>query len=407
MVGPTLSERIQGAASSRILREFVTNSALFPIFDAIRAITTEGLTTYLLEPPHYLILASAAVQAWFLGRRLEYPWWQRALGNLIAPALYSAFDLLLEGPADFFGQYYHWVFWAYALGMAGLYAVEDLLSSGRQSVTILQNLWRVMLFPTLYVLSELSGELAGPLTWASFQSYWQSSSGHAFILMAALLFGLLLGLNESRVDRYTAYLREAARRLKQFSEWSLDLDLVEQSMDNLAALRQRRVERTVLFMDIRGFTQWSEDKDPEIVVGMLNQFYELAENILTAGGGRKPHFIADEVMTWFEDPQQAVQTGHTLRAEVNRLLADYHLACGLGLHIGEVVEGLMGSSDTRSYNIIGDVVNTASRLESNTSPGEMVISEELALRLGLIEQSGPPRLIEAKGKQQPLKAYSL
>lgn len=407
MVGPTLSERIQGTAGNRILREFITNSALFPIFDAIRAITTDGFAAYLREPPHYLILASAAVQAWFLGRRLTYSWWQRALGNLIAPALYSAFDLFVEGPADFLSQPYHLIFWVYALGMAGLYALEDLLASGKELATVSQNLWRVLLFPTLYVLSEASGELAGPLTRNSFTTYWQSSSGHSFILVAALLFGLLLGLNETRVDRYTAYLREAARRLKQLSGWSLDLDLVEQSMENPSVLRQRRVERTVLFMDIRGFTQWSEDKDPETVVGMLNQFYELAENILTAGGGRKPHFIADEVMTWFEDARQAVQTGRKLRDEVNRLLAGYHLACGIGLHIGEVVEGLMGSSDTRSYNIIGDVVNTASRLESNTSPGEIVISEELAQRLSLIEQSGPPRLIEAKGKQQPLKAYSL
>lgn len=399
----TLEERIQGSSRIRILREFVTNSAIFPLFDALRVITVEGLGTYLAEPPHYLMLLAAAVQAWFLGTRYPGRWWIRAGGNLIAPALYTALDFVLEGPA-FFREPYHWVFWGFSLGMALLYLVEDTVEHLQTPAIILLNLWRAALFPALYALTELSGELE-VFTWANIREYWLAHSGHAFILLAALLFGVLLGINETQINRYTHFLRIAARRLKEFSEWSLDPSLVENALNDGAVLRQRRVERTVLFMDIRGFTHWSENKTPEMVVGMLNRFYERAEAVILSGRGRKPHFIADEVVTWFEDPLQAVETARRLRREIDILLEEYGLSVGIGLHVGEVVEGLMGSSGTRSFNVIGDVVNTASRLQSAAGPGEVLISEALADRLAIRQRLGAPRLVQAKGKQQPVQVY--
>ena len=73
--------------------------------------------------------------------------------------------------------------------------------------------------------------------------------------------------------------------------------------------QQQRVQRTVLFMDIRGFTSWSEAKSPEMVVTMLNEFYEMAEQIVAAGGGTKPHFIGDEVMAVAEVAEINERTG--------------------------------------------------------------------------------------------------
>ena len=321
----TLDQRIEGRSQTRILREFATNSALYPVFDAIRMITTEGVIAYLQEIPHYLIFLSALLQAYYLGRRTDYTWWQRAAGNLIGFGLYSLFDILIEGPSEFFDQPYHWVFFGFTVGMALLAAFEELFKESRMVIIILANLWRVLLFPTLYVLSELSGELSGTLNWHNFMVYWNSSSGHAFILLAALLFGLMLGLRDAQLDRYTVVLQELSRRLKKYSEWLLDPALIEKSLDDDTALGQRRVERIILFMDIRGFTAWSENRPPEIVVGMLNRFYDIAEKIIVEGEGQKPHYIGDEVMTWFTSPLAAVETTHRLQQELSRLLHQYEL----------------------------------------------------------------------------------
>jgi class 3 adenylate cyclase len=225
--------------------------------------------------------------------------------------------------------------------------------------------------------------------------------------MAAILFGLLLGFQEIQTDHYLTVLRRIASWLKNVSEWALPPDLLAASLDDKQILNQRRVERTVLFMDIRGFTRWSERKDPETVVNMLNEFYQLAESIIIEGGGRKPHFIGDEVMTWFDNPEQAVLTARLLSRRVNQMLRPYQLSTGAGLHLGEVVEGLMGSQTTRSYNILGDTVNTASRLVSAAQPGELLISESVAQALTLTADLPDSRPIQAKGKAQPITAYAV
>jgi class 3 adenylate cyclase len=73
----------------------------------------------------------------------------------------------------------------------------------------------------------------------------------------------------------------------------------------------------------------------------------------------KPHFIGDEVMTWFSCPNQALETAVTLRDAFQEQLQPYGLAASLELHVGPVVEGLLSSSGTRNYDIVGDTVQPA------------------------------------------------
>ncbi len=239
-------------------------------------------------------------------------------------------------------------------------------------------------------------------------TYWTESSGHIFILLAAILLGILLGLQEVQSEQYLKLLRQLAVRLKTVSEWSLGPEQLQATIDDgQQALRQTRAKRAVLFMDVRGFTRWSETREPEAVVKMLNFFYQTAESIITAGHGIKPHFIGDEVMTWFADPQMALNTAVALRDNLNQQLHPYDLQVGIGLHYGDVVEGLLGSAETRNFDIIGDTVNTASRLVSVAGPGELIVSTDL---LTAVDEAPPPqetRHIRVKGKREPLTVYQL
>ncbi len=407
MASLSLREQIQGSAHGRILQEFVTNTAVYPLFDAIRVISSEGISSYLKDLPHYFILGASCVQAWFLGRKSSLPWQQRMLGNLIAPTLYTLIDMVIEGVGAFWSQPYHWLYWIFSLGMALLSIFAGESAKRQVPVIILTNLWRVLLFPAIYAMSELSKEL-NLVSWPDFYNYWMGTSAHLFIFLAALLFGLLLGLREVQSVGYLALLRQIASKLKIVSEWSLSPDMLAAAVqeDESVALRRRRVERTVMFMDIRGFTRWSERKDPDDVVKMLNHFYEQAEAIVNVGGGAKPHFIADEVLTWFADPRQALETAVSLRQSINRQLRPYNLAVGIGLHTGKVVEGLLGSASTRQFDIIGDTVNTASRLMAAAGPGEVLASNVVVEAAGwaALEEA---RMVQAKGKQRPLRAFLL
>lgn len=399
--------QIHGTRPWRVVREFVTNTAVYPLFDAIRAISTEGLTAYLRDPPHYIIFIAAIIQAWFLGQT-NLSWRARALGNIIAPTLYTAVDLLLEGWGSFWSEPNHCLYWIFSLGMALFYALEELFPPAKNGLIMLMNLWRVLLFPVLYAISELEAELAS-ITVTNLRTYWTESSGHMFILLAAILLGFLLGLQEVQSDRYLGLLRQLAMRLKTISEWSLGPEQLHATIkDGQYALQQARVTRAVLFMDVRGFTKWSETREPEEVVRMLNEFYAAAEAIIAPTSGVKPHFIGDEVMTWFPTAGAGLATAVALRNSLSAHLAPFNLQIGVGIHYGEVVEGLLGSAQTRNFDIIGDTVNTASRLVSAAQPGELVVSDTLLAAVG---NTAPPsrdiRHIQVKGKSDLLTVYIL
>lgn len=401
-----ITQQIQGSPRARILREFVTNSAVFPLLDAIRAISTEGIILYVGEAPHYLLFFAAALQAWFLGKHPTLSRSHRALGNLIAPTLYTLGDLALEGATVFAAEPNHWIYWGFSLGIAFLTVAAPIIPNGKQITTLLINVWRVLLFPALYANAELGQELHLISPWTAWREYWFMNSGHLFILLAALMFGLLLGLRDVQIDRYITVLRRLAHQLKRVSEWSLDPGLLADSLQDRSALAQRRMHRAVLFMDIRDFTHWSEDKTPEQVVRMLNHFYEQGEGIILDNGGQKPHFIGDEVMTWFDNAGRALHTARQLQAQMPQTLGAYNLAVGIGAHWGMVVEGMMGSSGTQSYNIIGDTVNTASRLVAAAEAGEVIVSATLAQAADAeMTWHEERRDIRVKGKQEPIQAF--
>lgn len=402
----SLDQRLRGTVPSRVLTEFVTTSALFPILDAIRAISSEGLLHYLAEPSHYVLLAASLVQAWFLGTAEKDNWQTRFVGNVLGFGLYAPLDLAIEG-VNFFFQPYHWLFALFSLVMAVLSALQLLRRDyriGQIVTTLLLNLSKVALFPAMYFIAEQNITDFSQINWAGWQAY-MASGGHRFIFYGALFFGVLLGLAEAQRNRYAQFLRFLAGQLKKYSEWSLSSDLIASALDNPTALSLRRVKKTILFMDIRGFTAWSEPADPQTVVDMLNRYYDAAEEVIARYNGHKPNFTADEIMTRFESTQAALTTAQELQRALHPLLSPLDLTVGIGLNTGEVIEGLMGSSGTRKYDIIGDAVNTAKRLESAAGPGEIVMSDQTYRTLAGRPARASTRTIKVKGKSDQLQIY--
>ena len=141
---------------------------------------------------------------------------------------------------------------------------------------------------------------------------------------------------------------------------------------------------------------------------MVNTFYEQAEAIIVAEAGSKPHFVGDQVMSWFADPARALQAGRRLSCETNAALAGLGLGAGVGIHWGEVVEGILGSASTRSYDIIGDTVNTASRLVSEAQGGEVLLTDEMRKAAGVPDAAvGTPRVVAVKGKERAVRMWPL
>ena len=177
---------------------------------------------------------------------------------------------------------------------------------------------------------------------------------------------------------------------------------------------------TVMFADIRGFTRMSEGSNAHEIVNMLNDYFEVMVDVLFRYDGTLDKYVGDEIMALFgvpvdnpEAPALAVECSiEMMRAleEFNRTRTSEGLPpiqIGIGINTGNCVYGAIGSSKTVQYTVIGDAVNTASRLCSVAKAGEIIISDQTFRHVHqrVDARALPP--VRVKGKQGELSIYQV
>lgn len=181
-----------------------------------------------------------------------------------------------------------------------------------------------------------------------------------------------------------------------------------------------RREITALFVDIRGFTPMSEKCQPEEVVEILNDYLNLTASSIFTYNGTLDKFIGDATMAIFNAPLdmedhafKAVQSAWAMRegSEVLRAKLEEKFGrsvqFGIGINTGYAVVGNIGSKARMDYTAIGDTVNTAARLESNSKPGQILLSESTYERVKDRIQATSLGEIKVKGKEQGVPIYQL
>jgi adenylate cyclase len=179
---------------------------------------------------------------------------------------------------------------------------------------------------------------------------------------------------------------------------------------------------TVFFSDIRDFTKFSEGHTPEEVVAMLNEYFEIMVGIVTKNHGVVDKFVGDAMMavwgapnTTGEDEVFALKACIEMRqslATLNELRlgrGQTEIKIGMGLNSGPAISGTIGSSERMEYTVIGDTVNTASRIESSTKAfgTDLLISGDTLAKVEtkfITEYAGSA---EVKGKAEPLKMFKV
>jgi adenylate cyclase len=179
-------------------------------------------------------------------------------------------------------------------------------------------------------------------------------------------------------------------------------------------------EIVVLFADIRGFTNLSEQRLPYDVVFILNRYFTEMGRAIELHGGRIDKFIGDGIMALFgveQDYPQAcraalaaakamgenlVQLNESLSHDLNR-----PLRIGIGIHGGPVIIGELGYRETRGLTAIGDTVNTASRLETMTKDhmAQLIVSESVATAAGVDLSGFAAAELEIRGRRQPMTVH--
>lgn len=182
----------------------------------------------------------------------------------------------------------------------------------------------------------------------------------------------------------------------------------------------------VLFSDIRGFSSLSEKMDPQAVVALLNEYLTAMVEATAAYNGYVNNFIGDAIVVIFGAPipqtdaeRRAVSAALAMRAALAELnlrraaRGEVPLATGIGIAVGDMVAGQIGSPARMVYTVIGDAVNVAARLEALTKdyPGKTIlitrrVADALgaAPEVGALEPLGPHTL---KGRLEPVEVFAV
>jgi class 3 adenylate cyclase/CHASE3 domain sensor protein len=176
---------------------------------------------------------------------------------------------------------------------------------------------------------------------------------------------------------------------------------------------------SILYSDIRGFTEMAERMEPEEFVDGLNEYFSVMTDIVFANGGTLDKYLGDGILAFFGDPipfedhaERAVATAFQMREKVEELRSTWmrleeELSIGIGISTGYVTVGNIGSATRTDYTVIGSHVNVAARLATNADPGQILATERTFALVRANVDGESVEDLTLKGVQRPFRIYSL
>ncbi len=273
---------------------------------------------------------------------------------------------------------------------------------------------------SVFGLMGIAGCVAGLALWA----------GVAHSLLLPLSGGLLaLGAGWAVAQSHEMVTeRLEKRRLRRDFRRFVSRDVADAMIENPEQWREsaagvkRRV--VVLFSDVRGFTERSEQTDPGDLVKQLNEYLTSMVEVIFRHGGTLDKFIGDAVMAHWgalgggseeDHARKAVLAARDMIAVLAQMNATWQAAgkapfqIGVGMHLGEAVAGEIGSPDRTEFGVIGDTVNLASRLEGLTKlfHCDVIFSDEVRRASGIDDGVLDLGQVRVKGRRNPVRLFAI
>jgi len=184
-----------------------------------------------------------------------------------------------------------------------------------------------------------------------------------------------------------------------------------------ALLKNETIEASIAFIDICGFTSITESEQPNVVVNMLNSYFDVIVKEIIAQNGYVDKFIGDAVLAVFRNEyhlDRAVDACLAVKNEIEKLVSKsdgqgFKPRVSIGIHSGEMVCGNIGSASLRrlDYTVIGDVVNTAERLHQAAENGQIIIAESSFERIKQSFRCNKLQEVQLKHKAHPVQIYEV
>ena len=244
--------------------------------------------------------------------------------------------------------------------------------------------------------------------------------GKATVLLVS---GVAAGFVARRLRRsFTSAIESVGERARIVSVFGQHVspEVVERLIAGKTEVKSETRTVCVMFLDIRNFTGFCENKSPEEVVDYLNDVFEATIDAVVSRHGIVNKFLGDGYMAVFGAPihednasRAGVDAALDIVARVEKLVAAGTIPptqVGIGLHTGDAVVGNIGSAQRREYTVIGDVVNVASRIESLNKElhSRVLVSDETWSASGRDDvEAVPHEAIHVRGRQQAVRIWQL
>ena len=368
------------------------------------------ITIYLME-----LIASAVVfcgyELWYQKKRLMYQ-----ARKEIEPIFYKVLTVTIENAIPFVCILIQSLHLRLEIAYTNVYLIEHipfmLLSILYLRfwlcfyAALIASVGRIILLVLILSFSEVD------------KQFLDESWGIAEILLSGFIMGTIALLLRKMIESAIAVAFEKTKIQDIFGRF-VSKDVADQIVSKDLKIGGDNVNASVLFLDIRNFTHRSSTMTPEDAVAFLNQLFNFTVAEVEKAGGIVNKFLGDGFMAVFGAPLSlpnscnsavicAIGIFEKLQLfNVSRTGENVHL--GIGINYGPMVAGVMGTNTRKEYTVIGDIVNTASRIESlNKEFGtSLLISQSVYdnLDANLKEQfeSLPPTMV--KGKDQPISIY--
>jgi class 3 adenylate cyclase/DNA-binding response OmpR family regulator len=249
----------------------------------------------------------------------------------------------------------------------------------------------------------------------------RSFTEHDRRLLVALADYAAVALKNARLLRQVEEAKEREKgQIRGLFERYVAPSVVEKLMDRPDTVQLGGVlqQATVLFADIRGFSDFSVRATPKVLVEVLNYHIAVATEAILAEGGTMDKFLGDGVLAYFNAPLR--QEDHVLRAvraawrlcrsieEAHKKLPEasrFHF--GVGVSTGEVLVGNIGAPQMMNFTVIGDAVNVGRRLQQHARGGQILISHQVYELVQNHANAQPAGMLEVKGHPQPDPVYEV
>jgi len=230
---------------------------------------------------------------------------------------------------------------------------------------------------------------------------------------------------ELTMEKTIRHVNQVRETLKAIKENNILKMYVDESVLNFMGGREyetslmvnETVEASVAFIDICSFTSISENEKPDTVVKLLNSYFDVIVKEIIAQGGYVDKFIGDAIMAVFRDEyhlDRAIDACLAVRSKIDslpelELNVPYRPKVSIGINSGEMISGNIGSVNLRrlDYTVIGDIVNTAQRLQSAAQPGQIVINEESFEKVKQSFKCSKVGEVSLKHKANPMIIYEV